>query len=444
MQLMMKKMTDNKKPATIRNALAVATSSLLAAPAHAVEEGEAATQWEVDSSILYYDEQDRVRVIKPVLSARSEIGEERFLNVRAVFDTMTGASPNGAAPSSQPQTFTTPSGRESYTVRPDKYPMRNFEDNRVAASVTLETPVSRLVKAVLGLNGSVESDYIALGGSAMLAKDINNRLTTLSTGIAVSYDLIRPDSAIPQGLGVMTSSSAASMRSASDDDDEEDDDDEGDDGERKVVVDLLFGITQVVNKRTVSQLNYTLGFSNGYLTDPYKIISRVDGTSGLPVDYLYEKRPGTRLRNSLYWHTAYQFNEDSIHFAYRFFWDDWGITAHTADVKYRFELGSGHYLQPHIRYYTQTAADFYRHSLVSGESTPRYASADLRLAEFVSTTLGIKYGMPLLDGELSMRIEQMRQQGESHPGDAVGDLKNRDLFPTLEAAIVQLSYSFIF
>jgi len=424
----------------VRNALTMATTSLLAAPLHAAGPSDPASEWEVDSTLLYYDEQNRVQVIKPVVSARKEIGEERFLSVRAVFDTMTGASPNGAAPSSRLQSFTTPSGKDSYTVQPNRYPMRAFQDNRVAGSVTLETPVSRLVKTVLGLNGSVESDYTALGGSATLLKDLDNRLTTLSTGIAVSYDLVRPRNSIPQGLGVMTGA-VASLSAASE---EEDDEGEGAESRQKVVVDLLFGITRVVNKRTLTQLNYTLGFSNGYLTDPYKIISRVDSASGLPVDYLYEKRPGSRLRNTLYWHTAHQLTEDTIHFSYRYFWDDWGVKAHTADLKYRYELGSGHYLQPHLRYYIQTAADFYRHSLASGEPLPRYASADLRLAKFTSTTLGIKYGMPLFGGELSMRIEQMRQEGESHPGDAIGDLKNQDLFPTLKAAIVQVSYSFVF
>ncbi len=435
---------NSNKPSAVRRALAMATSSLLAAPLHAVEESEPPSPWEFDSSILYYDEQDRVRVVKPVLAARKEVGEERFLDVRVVFDAMTGASPNGATPSSEPQTFTTPSGEDVYTVGRNQYPMRDFEDERVAASIALETPVSRMVRMVLGLNGSVETDYVALGGSALLQKDINNRLTTLSTGIAVSYELVKPDGNIPGELDTIALTAENLAQAASDDDDDDDNEEGGDDEEQKVIVDLLFGITQVVNKRTISQLNYTLGLSSGYLTDPYKIVSRVGATDGLPVEYLYEKRPGSRLRNSLYWHTAHQFDEDSIHFSYRFFWDDWGIVAHTADLRYRYELGSGHYLQPHLRYYTQTAADFYRHSLVSGERTPRYVSADLRLGEFVSTTLGLKYGMPLLDGELSLRIEQMRQQGDSYPGDAVGDQKNHDLFPTLEAAIVQLSYSFIF
>jgi hypothetical protein len=162
------------------------------------------------------------------------------------------------------------------------------------------------------------------------------------------------------------------------------------------------------------------------------------------VDYYYEKRPDSRLRNSLYWHTAHQFNEDSLHFAYRYYWDDWGIKAHTADVKYRFELGGDHYLQPHLRYYQQGAADFYHHSLVNGEPIPSYASADLRLAEFTSRTIGLKYGMPLLGGDFSVRIEKMRQEGDSHPNNAIGDQKNHNLFPTLDASIIQLSYSFIF
>ena len=436
-----KQVNNRNKKASVRKVLAVATSSLLVTPVHAGEDG--GSPWEMDSSILYYGELDRVHVIKPVLSARKEIGEERFLTVRTILDTMSGASPNGAAPSSRPQTFTTSSGRSSYTVAANKYPMRDFSDNRVAGSVALETPLNRLLKAVLGLNGSVESDYLSLGGSATLLKDINDRLTTLSGGIAVNYDLVRPSSQIPEGLAVMGGDAgAASMRAASDDDDEEEEGD--DDGRRKVVMDLLLGVTQVINRRTISRLNYGFGISNGYLTDPYKIVSRVDARSGLPVDYLYEKRPDNRIRNSLYWHIAHQFDEDSIHLSYRYFWDDWGIQSHTIDLKYRFEMANGHYLQPHLRYYTQTAADFYHHSLVSGQPLPRYASADLRLAEFVSATYGIKYGMPLGEGELRMRVEYMRQNGESHPNDAIGDQKNQDLFPTLEATIFQMSYSFVF
>lgn len=433
---MHKKNPNKKNQAVIRNALAMATSSLLVNSVNAANTSTGNQHWEVDSSILYYDEQDRVQVVKPVLSARKEISDERFLTVRALFDTMTGASPNGATPSSQPQTFTTPSGKDSYTVKANEYPMRDFEDTRVAGSVSLETPLSRMVKATLGLNGSVESDYTSLGGSATLAKDINNRLTTLTGGIAMNLDFITPDSSTPQGLSVMPAPGSSSS-GGEDEDDEED-------GEQKIVVDLLFGITQVINAHTLTQLNYGLGLSNGYLTDPYKILSRVDSSTGLPVDYLYEKRPDSRLRNSLYWHTAHQFEEDSIHFAYRYFWDDWGIKAHTADLKYRFELGSEHYLQPHVRYYQQSTADFYYHSLANGEPIPSYASADLRLAEFTSRTIGLKYGMPLLGGEFSVRVEKMVQEGDSHPNDAIGDQRNHDLFPSLKASIIQLSYSFIF
>lgn len=44
--------------------------------------------------------------------------------------------------------------------------------------------------------------------------------------------------------------------------------------------------------------------TDGYLTDPYKIITVVD-SAGDPVDYLYEKRPTDRSRNNLFgaWRT---------------------------------------------------------------------------------------------------------------------------------------------
>ncbi len=65
---------------------------------------------------------------------------------------------------------------------------------------------------------------------------------------------------------------------------------------------------------------------------------------------------------------------------------------------------------------------------------PEYASADYRLADLSTTTLGLKYGMELDDGaEFSVRAEMMKQQSE---GDAP--------FPDVDAVILQFNYSFLF
>ena len=195
----------------------------------------------------------------------------------------------------------------------------------------------------------------------------------------------------------------------------------------------------------IMQWNYSLSSSSGYHTDPYKLLSVVDNVTGLPQDYLYESRPDSRTRHSLFWQTKYHLTEDVIDLSYRYMTDDWGIKSHTLDLRYRFELGNDSYLEPNVRFYTQTAADFYHYFLVQGQATPQFASADPRLGQFDATTFGIKYGKALSkDSEFSVRVEQYAQTGNSSPSEAIGQLKTQNLFPDLNALVVQFGYSFSF
>jgi len=173
-------------------------------------------------------------------------------------------------------------------------------------------------------------------------------------------------------------------------------------------------------------------------------LQQVLPTDALP--YLYEKRPDSRSRNTFYWKTVHHLTEDVINLSYRYFTDDWGIKSHTLDFHYRYELGNGRYLQPHLRYYSQSAADFYQHSVqvsdVINGTLPNYASNDYRLGEFTSTTLGIKYAMSVgKDSEFSFRVETMNQTYNT-VGTLLGSQNTLDIVPDLNAIIIQFGYSF--
>ena len=184
---------------------------------------------------------------------------------------------------------------------------------------------------------------------------------------------------------------------------------------------------------------------SGYLTDPYKVLSVVAGesepTAGEPLRYLYEQRPGTRAKQSIYAQGKRHLAGDVVDLSYRYFWDDWGIRSHTVDVHYRWNWSGNRAFQPHLRYYHQSAADFYRHSLVEGEPLAEFASGDYRLGEFQAVTAGLKYEQALGVGRISARIEYYLQGGDGSPADAVGVLQGQDLFPSVGAAIVQFGYS---
>src|SRR3990170_7294513 len=106
---------------------------------------------------------------------------------------------------------------------------------------------------------------------------------------------------------------------------------------------------------------------------------------------LTEKRPDDRGSNALLGQINHHFGAGVGYVTYRYYWDDWGIRAHTLDLKYRHPLNERAYLQPHVRGYSQNAADFYR-PVVPSNQIPAYVSADYRLAELQTYTPGLKMG----------------------------------------------------
>ncbi|MDH5368977.1 MAG: DUF3570 domain-containing protein [Gammaproteobacteria bacterium] len=407
-----------KKSSSVRKMLAVATTSLLSGMAHSAN-SSGDNGWEMDSAILYYSEADRISVIEPVVSLRKDIGDENFLNFRFVLDSLTGSSPNGAIKTSTAQTFTTPSGNSNYTTAANETPLDpTFHDTRGALNAEWEMPLNKTTKAIFGANISAEFDYQSLGVSANISWDFNNRNTTLTTGAAYNADTINPVGGVPTGLTAMSASKSSTGS-----------------GDNKQVIDLIIGVTQVINRTTLMQFNLNIGTDSGYMTDPYKILSVLDGSGNLrgTDPYLYEKRPDSRTRQALYWKTVMGFSEDVLNLSYRYYWDDWDVSSHTVEMKYRFSLGNKHYLQPEARYYVQDKANFYYYNLVDG-ALPTYASADYRLADLKTSTLAFKYGIDMgNDSEFSVRLGKMNQTSN---GDAS--------FEDVDATFVQLNYRMVF
>jgi hypothetical protein len=422
----------------IRKELGVATCALLQVPGASVHAAD--SDWDIDTAVLYYGESDgRVTAFEPAVHASKDLGDDESIDLRLVVDVLTGATPNGAHASSVAQTFTTPSGNGTYTAAPGETPLDStFKDTRVAVGGDWTMPFSRLSRIKLGVNASGEHDYFSLGASATYLRDFNNRNTTLSAGLAFNNDTINPEGGIPTALSPMRLPGQTN-REGSDD--------------TKTVTDMILGITQVVSRNTLMQFNYSMGMQDGYLTDPYKIVTVVD-SAGLPstsylsqvnsdaLPYVYEKRPDSRQLNSLFFRTVHHLNQDVINFSYRYFWDDWGITSNTFDLKYRYEIGRG-YLQPHVRYYMQDAADFYVHNLREDENVAPdgtvlldAVSSDYRLAKLTTTTLGLKYGYALGDNsELSIRGELMNQSIDD------GNVPAGEETPDLDAIIINAGYS---
>ncbi len=387
--------------------------------------------WTLDSSVLYYSEADkRVQAMEPVLELRKKFAHEREAILKFTLDVLTGATPNGATPSTVPQTFTRPSGNGTYVIGAGETPLDDtFHDTRIAANGSWKSPLGRLSVLTLGGNFSKEFDFTSMGGSAQVTRDFNQKNTTLLLGLSAEVDSINPVGGKPIPFETMKPVGQTQPRSGGSD--------------SKSVIDAMLGVTQVVTRRTLMQVNYSLSSASGYLNDPYKMLSRINPSTGETIDYLYENRPDSRTKHALYWLTRYHLTRDVVSVAYRYFLDDWGITSHTIDANYNWRFAKSHYLEPRLRFYSQSEADFYRLHLLNGDPTPREASADYRLAKFNGLTYGLKWGWDLPKGRaFILRLEYYNAIGDSSPSEAVGLQRGLDLYPDLKALIAQVQYRF--
>jgi hypothetical protein len=224
----------------------------------------------------------------------------------------------------------------------------------------------------------------------------------------------------------------------------------------KEVVDVVLGVTQVVSKNLLVQMNYSFSDSSGYLNDPYKIVSLVDAVTGDVVprtptpgvdgpshEYVFEGRPDQRTKHSLFTQAKYFMGGKVLDASYRYMTDDWDIDSHTLDVRYRWPMGDSRYLEPHLRYYTQTDASFHQVGIVDGAALPAYATNDYRLGNFDAITVGLKYGWTTKnDNKMSVRVELYQQNGSIPAEKLFGNQVGQVQAPDLNAVILQFSYRF--
>jgi len=451
-----------KQKSSVREQIAALSAGLLAVtgalgPANAQDYGTGADTFgpgtsytQLDTAFLVYQETGgRVQAIEPsaTLALHGRLGET--LSLGLVADAVSGATPNGAVASNQVQTFVTPimisgghttvtsaSGGSTiislpgipsvrqYTVAPNTLPVdKGFHDHRGAFDFNWSQPLGVLSDVGFGGGYSREQDYQAITANAHIVQNFNSDNTTLSLTLDSEFDSSFPYGGVPAPLAVM---SGAWKKPSSRD---------------KTQLGFVVGLTEVITRRWLLQLDYSFDSQSGYQNDPYRIVSVVDGTTGDPTSYLYESRPRHRQSQSIFLDNKIDFDPFVTDISFRYFTDDWGINSKTAEISERINVGRSFYLEPDFRWYEQSAANFFNYYLNGSDPVPAYASADTRLAKFSSLTYGVKLGFPITPRtEIDIKGAYYEQLGNGHPADAVGQLRQQNLFGGARAAYVFFDY----
>ena len=434
---------SNKKP-NIKAALSLATSALLGTStlSGGVAQATEADEWQFDSAFLVYSEVDRVSATEAIIAGTKTFANDEILNLKLTVDALTGASANGVVAQPNAQTFTRPSGNGQYVTPAGETPLDDtFHDTRVQLNGQWTQPLADNITGSVGGHFSKEYDYLSLGVNGNLAYDFNKKNSTISMGLSYFQDTFTPEGGIPKPLSSMLVGNASSPAW-----DTEFAKTRSEDSDNKSTADILVGFTQVINRRMITAFNYSYSMVDGYLTDPFKVVS-VLNTQGLAQDYIYESRPDSRVKQSTFMQAKYNFDDSLLNtvadISYRYMWDDWGISSHTIDSRFTIPVGTTSYIEPHIRFYQQSAADFYQPYIIDDQPPIGFVSADYRIGEMTAVTVGAKYGVVLNGGnELSFRLEYYRQMPTDAGFTEPNALNGQDIYPVVEAIIAQVSYSF--
>ncbi|ACB74894.1 DUF3570 domain-containing protein [Opitutus terrae] len=323
----------------------------------------------------YRESGDRIAVRSHYGLVEQTIGTDMRLRVNGVIDAIAGATPTGQPPE-------TPGG---------PVPLTTIHDRRKAWGAEFFRQFPR-IGVTLGAANSRESDYVSTGWSLNTLTDFNQKNTTLLLGVAGTDDDIK----------VFYQTERAKKRTT----------------------DLIAGVTQLLDARTSVVFNLGYGHSEGFHADPYRLIQkRVEIFPGVVLPRTFgENRPDERDKWTAYAavNRAYPALHGAVEANYRWFHDSFGTNAHTVELAWFQQLGARLTLRPGIRYYQQSAADFYRIDLEGTNILPGerpnpagpFFSADYRLSALRSTTYGLKAIATLTEHwQLDASIERYEMRG---------------------------------
>ncbi|MEN8678740.1 MAG: DUF3570 domain-containing protein [Akkermansiaceae bacterium] len=333
----------------------------------------------------FYDEDDgRIDVESHYLDYEIAWGKTSA-SLRVAVDSLTGMTPTGThAPGD-----------------PDDWLFQTITDERRVGVATIEHEVNDYTLSFEYAH-SKEIDYRSNAVTGKVSRQFNQKNTTVTAGMAFAFDEVL----------------ATPFTNNLNDED-------------KDTFDFNFGVSQILSRNTILDLNLGYGHNRGYLGDPYRRISQqktviVDGPFGpIPVDGTFnfaENRPDELDRFVAKASVRHYFQQANaaLSCSYRFFANTNSIEGHTFEVKWIQEINRRLSVTPYLRYYTQSEADFYYPSLTGTgiEATdridgggPNYSS-DYRLSKFEALTYGLRVAWEPIDNmTLDVQWERYEMDG---------------------------------
>lgn len=292
-----------------------------------------------------------------------------------------------------------------------------YKEQRDQASLALDVLNGKTQYSV-SVAGSEENDYTASTASFDVSQDMFGDLTTVSFGFSRGWDEVRR-------RGDRDFEEPVDRRS------------------------YRVGVTQVVTPSLMMNLAYETITDEGFLNNPYRSVRYLDPDSPAGYAYQPEVYPRTRTSNAASLGARYFLPyRAAVHGEYRWFTDTWGIDSHTLRLGYTHPLGSRWVLEGGLRWYDQSAADFYA-DLFPREDAQNFLARDKELSTFTSLmlSLGASYELPsfgagfLQRSTLNLFYDRIRYEYDDFRDVTAGGAPGAERLYGFDADVIRLFFS---
>lgn len=367
--------------------LSIATVALLASISSQAEDY-------ITFQYLQYNENDnRTSVSAPSITINKDFGVDYTLNVSFVGDAVSGASPTYYDASSGASAFSRNTGVDIFNVR---YGNIEYEETRLAGSLSFTSRFVNRDELIVGLNYSSENDFYSAEASAEYMHWLDDSKNQ-SVAFGVSYQLNEILVNCVKNLACSDSSDTSSGASVISID--------ADSGASKAMdatlVNAQLSFSQIINLKSYAKVALFAIAEDGYLSNPYMNVVRY--YSATKADIVAENKPDSRLAYGASIKYANALTDTvSLQLAYRYYSDDWGINSNTLDSDLYYEYNSDWIFKIGLRGYVQSEADFYSadKDYFTNEA---YASHDQRMSNFSSITYKTDVSYKIYE-ELSVNV----------------------------------------
>ena len=169
---------------------------------------------------------------------------------------------------------------------------------------------------------------------------------------------------------------------------------------------LGFGFSQILHKNVQGSLALDFVQQDGLLSTPFQRVYFGDVADSFIDNFqladAVERLPDSRFKVAAGGRLSWYLNETfTVRTFYRYYFDDWGIDSHTASIEVPIKITDKFTLYPSYRYYTQTAADYFR-PYEQALSTDKFYTSDYDLSEYSANQFG--FGVSYTDIFTKMHI----------------------------------------